>query len=613
VKVWSVLQIIVALWLLRKLLHLLRRLITLAVLATAWPVTLFGALAWGMAWARGWPAARLYRAAVWSLPMTGVYAVATALQDRTRQALALAPVTNWEQATKMLEHARVAQAVLLTVPWAVPAGLAAGGAAWARHCWAVTTGISGGSAFATASGDAVPAGPVIRAVSTRWHPVLAVPALLFTRHMVIVGASGTGKTNLMIRLWAGWYACALHASRRGKPRPLLCALDCKGGPDARAKADRTRKVLRGTGARRVAVWPDEATLSLWSLPGRDLAVLLFEMTEHGDGSAAYYADVTQAVLTLAVTAPGGPPASSSEFLQRLDHAWLEQAYADGNPAQLAAITAAKSHLGDIQLRYATLLSRLGPALDGPGHLADADVWYFILEGTSEPSVAEAQAMAVTELIAHAAVDRHAERRSILLAADDYSAVSRRVPLSNLYERGRSLGLGVMVSAQSWQGLGRDDDERYRIAATADGGLWLLQTPYPEPLVELAGTRPVLESARKLLAAGWGDEGTTRIQRAFTVDPDIIRSLDVGQVCYIRRKSAVYIQLARARPSPLALPAALSAPRPGTVPPPQPGHRRRRPSGHGHQNPVTQPLPVIVPEGADGLDDVLGPASGKGAP
>jgi hypothetical protein len=222
----------------------------------------------------------------------------------------------------------------------------------------------------------------------------------------------------------------------------------QGRPDARAKVDRTCKVLRGTGARRVAVWPDEATLCLWRLPGRDLAVLLFQMTEHGDGNAAYYADVTQAVLTLAVTAPGGPPASAAEFLQRLEPAWLEQAYAAGNPGQLAAITAAKPHLGDIQLRYATLLGRLGPALDGPRQLTDADAWYFILEGTSEPSVAEAQAMAVTELIAYAAVNRTAERRAILLAADDYSAVSRRVPLSNRYERGRSLGLGVMVSAQN---------------------------------------------------------------------------------------------------------------------------------------------------------------------
>ena len=99
-----------------------------------------------MAWARGWPAARLYRAAAWSLPMTLVYVLAAALQARTWRALALAPVASWEQATR-LEHTRVAQAVL-TVPWAVPAGLAADGAAWARHCWAVTTGISGGSAFA---------------------------------------------------------------------------------------------------------------------------------------------------------------------------------------------------------------------------------------------------------------------------------------------------------------------------------------------------------------------------------------------------------------------------------------------------------------------------------
>ena len=60
---------------------------------------------------------------------------------------------------------------------------------------------------------------------------------------------------------------------------------------------------------------------------------------------------------------------------------------------------------------------------------------------------------MTELAAHAATSLDGEPRAILLAADDYSAVSGRVPLSNLYERGRSLGIGVQVSAQSWQGLG----------------------------------------------------------------------------------------------------------------------------------------------------------------
>jgi uncharacterized membrane protein YccC len=60
-------------------------------------------------------------------------------------------------------------------------------------------------------------------------------------------------------------------------------------------------------------------------------------------------------------------------------------------------------------------------------------------------------MALTELAAHAATTLDGPARAMLLAADDYSAVSGRVPLSNLYERGRSLGIGVQVSAQSWQG------------------------------------------------------------------------------------------------------------------------------------------------------------------
>jgi len=628
----AILRTLLLLWLLKQAFRVLRALLIAAVLVALWPVTGTAAVAASAAWLLGWPPARLYRAAAWSLPVTAVYAVAAALRDRAWRAVALAPVTSWQQASGLLMHGRIAQAVLIVAPVAVPAGLAVGGVAWAWRTAAVAAGTAGRHAFAPAVFDArqwrrqaraargllaapgavplvttagaVPVGAVIRAVGCRWTPVLLVPAAWFARHMVIVGASGTGKTNLMIRLWAGWYAAALQASRHGKPRPLLAVLDCKGGPDARAKADRTRRVLRGVGARRIAVWPDEASLSLWALPPRDLAVLLHQMTEHGDGAAAYYADVTQAVLTLACCAPPGPPCSAAEFLDRLDPAWLEDAYATGRPAELAALRAARPHLGDIQLRYSALLGRLGPALDGPGRLADADDWYFILEGTSEPSVAEAQAMAITELIARAATDRTAEPRAMLLAADDYSAVSRRVPLSNLYERGRSLGLGVMVSAQSWQGLGKDDDERYRIAATADGGLWVMQTPYPEPLSQLAGTRRVLESARKLLGTAWGDEGTTRIQHAWTADPDLIRQLATGQACYIHRGTAVFIQVARPKPSPLSLPAARL--RPFTVP-------AARNSGHRHldhgRDAPTLPLPAIPADGPPPLDDVLGPAQG----
>jgi hypothetical protein len=286
--------------------------------------------------------------------------------------------------------------------------------------------------------------------------------------------------------------------------------------------------------------------------------------------------------------------NTARFLERLDADWLKRAWGDfRHQAELARVRAAARHLPDIQLRYATLLARLGPALDGPGTLAEADAWYCILEGTREPSVAEAQAMALTELAARAATALDGEPRVILLAADDYSAVAARVPVSNLYERGRSLGIGVQVSAQTWQGLGRDDDERYRIAATADGGVFVLHTPHPEPLTALAGKRRVLETAHKLVGNTWGDEGTTRIERAWTADPDLIRRLQVGQACYIHRGAATFVQVARPKPSPLTLlPPPAEPAAPAEPVPPEPEPRREPP-------PAAWPVP--------NLDDVLGPA------
>ena len=87
---------------------------------------------------------------------------------------------------------------------------------------------------------------------------------------------------------------------------------------------------------------------------------------------------------------------------------------------------------------------------------------------------------------------------MLLAADDYRAVSAGCRCRTCTSGAGPSGIGVQVSAQSWQGLGATEDERYRIAATADGGIFVMHTPYPEPLVALAGTRRVLETAHKLI-------------------------------------------------------------------------------------------------------------------
>ncbi len=294
----SLLKAMAMLWLVRKGLRLARSLVFAAVLAAVWPVTVTGAAAVAGAWLRGWPPARLYRAAARSLPMLVVYLTGAAADYHRWQAVALCVVWDWQHATGLMAHARIARAALIIAPVAVPAGLTAGGAAWGWRIWAINAGLAGRSAFAPAAFDArqwrrqvaaakgalaapglvplataagaVPVGPVIRCIGRRWTRVLAIPAASFARHQVIVGASGSGKTNLMMRLWAGWYAVTLaapgggsrgrcwrrwiaRAARTPAPRPTGPAGCCTASARAGSRSGPMRHRCR-CGTCRPATW-----------------------------------------------------------------------------------------------------------------------------------------------------------------------------------------------------------------------------------------------------------------------------------------------------------------------------------------------------------------------
>jgi hypothetical protein len=618
------------------MLRLLRAVAAAALIIVALPVSVVAGCAAAAAWLGGWPPGRLYRAALWCAPMIAVWLAGTAVAARSVGGVAQAPYLAWLAMWHRGVMGEYPQAAAAIAPPAIPAGLAAGGLAWAYRIRSLETGSGGlapdsavsfdqrqwrhqartarariaapGAVPLTGRSDGVVVGGVIRTVGHPAGRMATIPYARMRSHQVVVGTTGTGKTTLLLRLWAGFMASALrrHAAGSGGA-PLLVVLDCKGGADARPIADRARRVMRLAGARATAVWPDEASLSLWVLPPEQLTTTLVDLIEHGTGAAAYYADVMEAVVGLAVRAPCGPPASAAEFLARLDPAWLAAAYsAGGYETELALARSASRQVGDIGLRYRTLFRRLGPGLDGPGDFGDADAWYCILEGTAEISVAEAQARALADLLASYAVRRAAggARREILLAVDEFSAVSRRLPVWQLYERARSLGLAVQVSAQSWQGLATDDDERYRIAASADGGVWLLRTPHPEPLAALAGTRKVTQTSRRLLGVAlWSHRGSSRLRDAPVVDPALIRALDVGQAAYIYRGGVTYLQVKRL----VTAPAALTAP--GQEPAPQArdsGARTATTRGAATRDTAPPPPPPrTLPDVAALLDEAFG--------
>jgi hypothetical protein len=100
-----------------------------------------------------------------------------------------------------------------------------------------------------------------------------------------------------------------------------------------------------------------------------------------------------------------------------------------------------------------------------------------------------------------------------------------------------------------------------VAATAEGGIWLLRTPRPGPLAELAGTRSQVDTSRRYSGAGaWEDAGSSRTRLVPVLDADIVRRLDVGQVAYIYRGGVTYVQVKRLTGRQAALaPAVVPAP------------------------------------------------------
>ena len=179
-----------------------------------------------------------------------------------------------------------------------------------------------------------------------------------------------------------------------------------------------------------------------------------------------------------------------------------------------------------------------PAWTGRADFGAADAWYCILEGTGELAVAEAQARALVDLLAS-----HVTRSPGTAASrPDPSRRGRiqrgRAQAADLaaVRAARSLGLAVQVSAQSWHGLAPEEvtGTGSRRPPKAASGCCAL--PHPEPVAALAGQRKSADTTRlsaRLPRAG-GRQGSTRVRDVPVVDPALIRALDVGQAAYIYR-------------------------------------------------------------------------------
>src|SRR5258706_14528071 len=128
------------------------------------------------------------------------------------------------------------------------------------------------------------------------------PAELLNRHAVIIGGSGTGKTEFLLRV-------AYLAAKVLKWQVFY--IDAKGDYEV---ANRFMATMAHAGARGVTIFPDLAYHG-WN---GDATAILNRLMAIEDYSEPYYRAIAKTVLALACHAPGGPPRSSVDLLDRLN-------------------------------------------------------------------------------------------------------------------------------------------------------------------------------------------------------------------------------------------------------------------------------------------------------
>lgn len=346
------------------------------------------------------------------------------------------------------------------------------------------------------------------------------------RHAVILGASGSGKTETSLRI-AHELACKSSAA--------VHYLDAKGD---RANAERFVGLMKAAG-RETRVFPNEP-FDAWRGDWRGIVNRLLDVIEFAEsGPAAYYRDIAKTALQLACNHPEGPPRSSQELIERLDYERLLDAH---GPSE-GVLALPRERVGQVRLRYQAFFGQLGTALDGEWSWEDASASYILLDSVALGEDTSSAARLLFADFAHYFALRKPRKRSCLLFADEFASIAGASDLATKVEQARGFNAAMVLVPQTPTGLG-DRVQRERILGSVET-LIVHATNEPESLVELAGTKHVMELTHRYEGGIYARQGHARRELRPKIDPNEVRALANGTAWLIRRGRALKMAIERA--------------------------------------------------------------------
>jgi hypothetical protein len=355
-----------------------------------------------------------------------------------------------------------------------------------------------------------------------------VPEEALGHHLVIAGGTGSGKTTSVE---------VLEHAAATTYNPQIIHFDCKGSRDGMTRFV-ALMAAAGIPPERIRLFPVEP-YDGWRGGSDPERALLGRLTQVQDWSESFYEAGTKDLLQN-VLFDAAPPTGSADFLAR-----LEKLPAGSNPKLVEGALA----------RYRGFFRSLKGTLDGSWAFEDCDACYIQLEGFGLPSEAVALGRFLLEDLTHYLADRKADDRPVLVVLDEFSAISTGADAANMVERAREFGAGVILTTQSYAGLGRNAE---RVLDAARGGIIIHSVANPEPFTSRAGTvwrqvtavsqpqsQPGVVSAVLFNQKVETPRHTTRDQEVPRIDPNEVRQLPRGEAFVISGGRAQRVSFNRA--------------------------------------------------------------------
>jgi len=351
------------------------------------------------------------------------------------------------------------------------------------------------------------------------------PADSMARHGAVIGSSGMGKSETVLRLAYG--AAQTYGWK-------VFFIDCKGEV---ALQERFVATMHAAGAKNIGTFP-QRPLNGWQGDGTALLNRLLAVVDYTE---PYYKDLTKMLLNLTLEAPGGPPRSSPELLERMSLARLRQLY-DERP-EAAEIDGLKPKDAAASYnRYRAFFKALGSGLDGAIDAADSwsfdavDAGYILLDGLSLKDQTASFGRFLIEDFAHYAARRKPPDQKVLLIIDEYPVIAfSGAGTASLFEMVRFHGASIIVTGQSYAGMGEGFD---RILGAAET-LFLHRCGDPDQLLPRAGQRLAFKRNVSFAERGLGraakdyatGAGYLAVDEELKIHPNAVKELPRGE-CFV---------------------------------------------------------------------------------